>query len=98
MTRLRLLAAATDELEAAAAWYANEAGRAVAAEFIRAYEGTAALVEVHPEIGTPGPAGTRMLRFRGFPYLLVYRLETDVATVIAIAHQRRRPGYWTRRR
>lgn len=74
------------------------AGRAVAADFVSAYEATATLNLAHPEIGAPAPAGTRKLRFRGFPYLLVYRLDLEYATVIAIAHQHRRPRYWAKRR
>ena len=29
-----------------------------------------------------------------FPYTVFYSLEGDEAVVLAVAHQRRRPGYW----
>ena len=38
-----------------------------------------------------------MFRIRHVPalrYSVVYQREADVITVIAIAHMRRRPGYW----
>lgn len=32
-----------------------------------------------------------------YPYTLIYRLDPGV-TIVAIAHQRQRPDYWSRRR
>ena len=96
--RIRLLPAASIELDAAANWYATHAGRAVARSFIAAYEEAATLVAANPEIGAPGLTGVRKLPMRTFPYLVVYRLHQDHVAVIAVAHQRRRPGYWANRR
>lgn len=52
---------------------------------------------------TPGtwPAhlrGTRRYRLRGFPFALVYLDRPDTVIIIAVAHERRRPGYWRSRR
>lgn len=33
----------------------------------------------------------------GFPYDIVYRVTTADLEVLAVAHHRRRPGYWRRR-
>ena len=30
----------------------------------------------------------------GFPYRIVYFVEHDVLTIVAVAHAKRRPGYW----
>jgi hypothetical protein len=30
----------------------------------------------------------------GFPYRLIYWTEGDYSLVVAIAHSKRRPGYW----
>ncbi len=30
----------------------------------------------------------------GFPYRVVYFVEHDVVTIVAVAHAKRRPGYW----
>jgi plasmid stabilization system protein ParE len=40
----------------------------------------------------------RWVRAGRFPYILYYRLvsSTDIL-ILAVAHQRRRPGYWVRR-
>jgi len=34
---------------------------------------------------------------RGFPYSLLFRFDDDGVLVVAVANQRRRPGYWRRR-
>ena len=47
-----------------------------------------------PAIGTPDAGQTRKLRLGKFPYSLVYRVSDDVITVLAVAHQSRKPGYW----
>jgi toxin ParE1/3/4 len=40
----------------------------------------------------------RRVRLRRFPYVLYYHVVDDsLALVLAVAHARRRPGYWRRR-
>lgn len=31
---------------------------------------------------------------QGFPYRIVYFVNGDLMTVVAVAHTKRRPGYW----
>jgi hypothetical protein len=38
--------------------------------------------------------GLRSCRVAGFPYRLIYWSEGDCSLVVAIAHSKRRPGYW----
>jgi plasmid stabilization system protein ParE len=42
-------------------------------------------------------AGTRRYVFPAYPYSLVYFVQDDVIRVVAIAHDKRRPGYWRKR-
>jgi toxin ParE1/3/4 len=35
--------------------------------------------------------------FQRFPFSLIYRVTVEAIEVIAIAHHRRRPGYWMQR-
>jgi hypothetical protein len=42
--------------------------------------------------------GTQRLRLRRFPYSVVYRVEIRSVLVVAVAHERRQPGYWATRR
>lgn len=93
----RLHPAARRELAHAAEWLSEQGGAGVAKGFIAAYELCVQHAIASPQIGTPDATGARMLRFKGFPYTLVYRSRPDVIVIVAVAHQRRRPQYWTNR-
>jgi len=41
--------------------------------------------------------GTRRVLLDRFPYNVFYRVGIEEIVVVAIAHQRRRPGYWSGR-
>jgi plasmid stabilization system protein ParE len=38
--------------------------------------------------------GTRRLVIQRFPFSVIYLDEPDLITIIAVAHGKRRPGYW----
>ena len=40
---------------------------------------------------------TRRYVFQRFPFSLIYRVTAEAIEVIAVAHHRRKPGYWTNR-
>jgi toxin ParE1/3/4 len=87
---------AADEAEAAGRWYRvrNEiASRRFQRELDRAIE----RILERPETGSPYLSNTRRILFRRFPFFLVYRVRGDNVEVIAVAHARRRPGYWRAR-
>jgi toxin ParE1/3/4 len=39
----------------------------------------------------------RRIPLRGFPFAIIYRDVGGQIQILAVAHQRRRPGYWTTR-
>jgi hypothetical protein len=41
--------------------------------------------------------GIRLAQFRRFPFALPYLIEEDHIWVVAVADQRRKPQYWSRR-
>lgn len=41
--------------------------------------------------------GTRFRRLHRFPYFVVYLVCLDKIRILAVPHDRRRPGYWKRR-
>lgn len=55
-------------------------------------------VAERPQIGPGYLRGSRRLLFTELPYMLVYFDDPDEIIVVAVAHQRRKPGYWSRRR
>jgi plasmid stabilization system protein ParE len=87
---------AVAEAEAAAAWYAARSLRAAAA-FAHEVEGAIALIAGSPERGLTYLEGTRRILLKRFPFLIVFRVQHERVHVVAVAHGRRRPGYWTAR-
>jgi plasmid stabilization system protein ParE len=86
------------EWEKAIAYYdKQQAG--LGREFQAEVEDTLGRILLNPGIGAPcEDKGYRSMLVHRFPFLVVY-LETDVAiSVMAIAHERRRPRYWSRRK
>jgi plasmid stabilization system protein ParE len=86
------------DITQAADWYIDQ-GAWTAAVALQVEVGLAlARALDQPGLGTPGPDGTRVLPVHKFPVSLVYRVAGEDLRVIAIAAQRRRPGYWGGRR
>ena len=86
--------AARRELLEATQWYLEEGGPAAAERFEWAITRALRLLEFMPNIGTPSYPGVRTWPLKGFPHTLVYRVQGESTTVIALAHQSREPGYW----
>ena len=90
--------AALDELQDAHDWYEQEspgAGGEFLAEVLRLLHDVADW----PGLGRPVavPRASREFRrasLRRFPYGVVYVVRDDLLVVMAVPHNRRRPGYW----
>lgn len=41
--------------------------------------------------------GTRHVVLRRFPFAVVYQYDGEIAYVVAVAHAKRKPGYWAER-
>jgi toxin ParE1/3/4 len=84
------------DLEDAASWY-RERNPTVAERFVSELQRALELVEKFPTTGARVPmvdTGARRLPINGFPYHLVFQEFDDRVEVLAIAHDRRMPGYW----
>ncbi|WP_438031196.1 type II toxin-antitoxin system RelE/ParE family toxin [Sorangium sp. So ce233] len=88
--------AALAEAEEAAAWYAERDPR-VAARFADEIEAALTRIAEAPDRWPSHRYGTRRERLTRFPYLIVYRDEPARILVVAIAHAKQRPGYWSKR-
>lgn len=82
----------------AADWYIDQGAWLAAAALQVEISQALARIVSEAGIGTPGPEDTRILPVHRFPVSLVYRLHGHDVRVIAVAAQRRRPGYWQGRR
>jgi plasmid stabilization system protein ParE len=84
------------EFMAAARYYEAQAEN-LGFDFISAVEATYRRLVTFPESGRPFGSRLRRVLVPGFPYGLIYRTEPDRVLVVAVAHVRRRPGYWRSR-
>lgn len=86
--------AAIIELNEAAAWYRTQGSRKIAKDLADEFKRVVALLAENPEAGPVWIGEARRFVMRRFPFNVVYRLYPDQLVIIAVAHQRRRPGYW----
>lgn len=100
-TRVLFLPEASAELEHAVRWYEDRhlglglaflAAVDRAVESITAWPGTGA-----PVSGVADDLEIRRTRVGRFPYHVAYLVGRDNIHVLAVAHDRRRPGYWLER-
>ena len=93
---VRIHPAALEEADAAIRWYAERSRRAAEAflhELSRAIDRIAEDPDRFPEFAF----GSRRLILRRFPYVVVFRIGAAGVEILAVAHGRRRPGYWQER-
>lgn len=93
---IEFLPGATDEAIAVHGWYAARS-RLAASRFLEEFDRLLSRLQANPLCGGMYLHGTRCCLFRSFPYLLVYRPTKEALQIVAIAHARRRPGYWKSR-
>lgn len=86
------------ELSEGAIFYAREANAEVGLAFILEYERALALLCGYPHLGALWRNGLRRFPLRKFPYSIVYYGRGEELRVIALAHHRRRPSYWSGRK
>lgn len=55
-------------------------------------------VAQRPEIWPTYLHQTRRYLIKRFPFALIYREKEGIIQIVALAHHRRRPGYWRERR
>ena len=85
------------EAEAAVAWYAERSSRAPAA-FIEEVDNTIQAILNAPKRWPVFDSDFRRVPLLRFPYSIVYREKSDdLVQILAVAHGRRRPGYWRAR-
>ena len=90
---VRFHPAALQDADEAAAWYAERSVRA-AVRFLDELDRLIDLVALSSDTFPVCDADFRRAVFRRFPFYLVFRADADSVTVLAVAHGKRRPGFW----
>lgn len=96
MTRpIRMSERASAELYEAVRWYETQRP-GLGADLFDAVSHTLNFVESNPQAGAAisADAQTRRIIVRRFPYQVVYRIRPAEIVIVAVAHLKRRPGYW----
>jgi toxin ParE1/3/4 len=84
---------AEQELEAAGLWYESQR-KGLGLAFYDAVRHARTHAEASPLAGSPLGGGARRVLVEGFPYALVYAELEGHWEVVAVAHLRRKPGFW----
>ncbi len=54
-------------------------------------------IVAHPKLHPSYTRNTRKKSLKKFPYAVVFREKKDTILIVAVAHAKRRPGYWAKR-
>jgi plasmid stabilization system protein ParE len=84
------------EIESADEWYLHRSLHASAA-FIAAVSDAFDTVSQAPQRWPNYLHGTRRFLLHRFPFAVIYLYDPEAVTIVAVAHNKRKPGYWKRR-
>ena len=94
--KLEFFPAAERELMEAADFYESKL-RGLGIEFVEELERVAAVLMELPSLGERLDRIHRRVPLQRFPYAIIFRVDGEIVHVVAVAHRRRRPRYWTPR-
>ena len=86
------------ELHDAAAFYAEKGNAELGRAFVTEFERAVGLVQANPMLGAVFRGTRRRQLLRRFPYGVIYQVTVEEIRIVALAHHRRRPGYWAERK
>lgn len=95
--KLAIVPAALSELQDAAAFYTATADVELGLAFVSEFERAARSLLENPRAGVVFRGTRSRFLLRRFPYSIIYHLRLEELRIIAVAHQRCRPGYWAGR-
>ncbi len=96
MVRISFHPAATRELESSIDWYAKRSPVA-ARDYCVAIDLAINKISADPKRFALVDSRHRCCSVQKFPFQVVFRHDADRIHVIAVAHAKRRPNYWTSR-
>jgi toxin ParE1/3/4 len=85
--------AALQDIQEVREWYASRSEMAAAGFFAEVEKALQGIGE-RPEAWPRFVHGTRRFLLRRYPFSVVYRLKASAIQVVAVAHSKRRPGFW----
>jgi toxin ParE1/3/4 len=96
MIGYRFLPPAEEEMTDASLFY-EAASSGLGLSFLNDLQSVINVLRENPGLGRPVARGLRQTVLRQFPFSLIYAEEPDAILIVAVAHQKQRPGYWRAR-
>ena len=98
MTTITFLLKAEEEMNFSAKYY-NQKAPGLGFDFLEEIEKSLTIIEESPERWKFYGENIRKYNVRRFPFSIyyVYEKDEDKIIIIAVAHQKRKPGYWKER-
>jgi plasmid stabilization system protein ParE len=87
---------AKEEFRSAIRWYRDQS-TITSTSFRKNVSGAIRQIAEAPKRWPVYLHGTRRFVLQRFPFSVVYLDDPDLVTIIAVAHGKRKPGYWKRR-
>lgn len=84
------------EIKAAYQWYENQAN-GLGDDFLTELESSFGLIISKPKTWPPFSGNTRRFLLRRFPFSVIYSELDRKVLVLAVMHDRKKPGYWEER-
>lgn len=94
--RIKLHPEARAELRAARNWYFERSPLSAIA-FAETFDRSISRISDTPNSFPPSDHDTRKFIVQRFPFNIFYRTGETEIVIVAVAHQKRRPGYWSSR-
>ncbi len=96
MKHVKFFPAAEEEMYEAAKYYETQA-TGLGYDYLSEVEGAVNSVALSPKTWPVIEGKLRRRLVRRFPFAILYYIEPEQIIVTAVAHLRRRPGYWKKR-
>ena len=96
MKPVRFHPAAREELRYAVEFYESRA-EGLGSDLQEEVEAAVRRIAELPFAGSPREISVRRKVLRRFPFTLVYQVREQSVVIVAVMHQRQRPGYWRER-
>jgi len=93
---IRFHPAAYSELERSVLWYA-ERSQLVADTFLDEVTTAIGNIQLYPMASQSYSHDCRRHVLKRFPFSIIYRQKDEVIEIVAVAHQRQKPGFWSSR-
>ena len=94
--KISFLPAARAELDAAFVWYEEQAV-GLGYEFLDEFDRSLRLISSFPRLHSFAGKGIRRCLLNRFPYGIFFGIADEMIVIAAVAHLKRKPGYWSPR-